>query len=100
MTCQTYKEDAACLVRIAITQGKPAKITNKMGRKARKPTDYVWTPEREEMLLTFWEDNAFLYNLELKDYSNLEKKRRVYNEFAEKMGTTGMLSNYVVPEKK
>lgn len=60
-----------------------------MGRKAKKPTDYVWTVEREDLLLEFWEKNECLYNLEAKDYANVHKKRRLYGEFAAKMGTTG-----------
>lgn len=61
-----------------------------MGRKAKNPTNFDWTPEREEKLLMFWEENAFLYNLELKDYSKVDKKQRLYEQFAAEMGTTGM----------
>lgn len=64
-----------------------------MGRKAKQPTDYEWSGEREEILLNWWEENELLYNMELKDYSNQIKKRRTYEEFAAKMGTTGKLSS-------
>lgn len=66
-------------------------VKKNMGRKARKPTDYVWTAEREEQLLNWWEENELLYNMETKDYSNQHKKRRMYEEFAAKMGATGKL---------
>lgn len=62
-----------------------------MGRKAKIPSDYVWSPEREEMLLNWWEENELLYNMELRDYSNQHKKKRTYEEFAAKMGATGKL---------
>lgn len=63
-----------------------------MGRKPKTPSDYEWTPEREQLLLEWWEKNELLYNLELKDYSNQQKKRSAYEAFAKKMGATSKLN--------
>lgn len=92
ITYWTYQEDAATSCLHTPNQKTLCIIVDKMGRKPKQPTDYEWTPEREEMLLNFWEKNAFLYNLELRDYSNQDKKRRTYEEFAAKMGATGELA--------
>lgn len=60
----------------------------RMGRKPKSIT-YEWTEEKEEMLISFWEENEFLYNLACKDYKNQDKKQRAYETIASKIGTTG-----------
>lgn len=61
-----------------------------MGRKPKSPSEYRWTVEKEKVL-TWWEEHELLYNLEVKDYSNQQKKRRIFEEIAAEMGATGNL---------
>lgn len=70
----------------------------KMGRKP-KTVAYDWTEEKEEMLISFWESNDFLYNLANKNYKNQQKKDKAYEEIAAKIGTTGKLGYNIGPCK-
>lgn len=58
-----------------------------MGRKGS--SKFNWTDESEDKLIAMWEANEFLYNMEMKDYANIDKKRRVLEEFAAEIGATG-----------
>lgn len=70
-----------------------------MGRKPKVPTTYQWTPRTEEELIEWWEANGFLYNLELKEYSDIQKKNRTYEAFAKKMGCTGEIVQTITAMK-
>lgn len=54
-----------------------------------KAVGYDWTDEKEEQLISQWEENEFLYNMECKDYKNQQKKEMAYENMGKKIGTTG-----------
>lgn len=59
-----------------------------MGRKPKAET-YDWTEEQEEMLISWWERNDFLYDLQSKSYKDQNKKKQAYEAIAAEIGTTG-----------
>lgn len=59
-----------------------------MGRRPKIST-YEWTNEKEEMLVAFWEEHEYLYNMECCDYRDSGKKQRAVEAIAAKIGTTG-----------
>lgn len=59
-----------------------------MGRKPKAST-YDWTNEKEETLISFWEEHEYLYNLQCRDYKDAGKKQRALEAIAQKIGTTG-----------
>lgn len=68
-----------------------------MGRKP-KSTSYDWTEEKEEMLISWWEETEYLYNLKCKEYKDQAKKQRAYEDIAVKIGTTGKAQHlYMLP---
>lgn len=55
---------------------------------SKTPPPIVWTNEMEDELISLYEGEEFLYNLEKRDYANQDKRRRTYEHFGRILGVT------------
>ena len=48
-----------------------------------------WTSEREDILISMWEERACLYDVSSKDFRNRDRKRQAWAEIAQYFKTSG-----------
>ena len=65
-------------------------LTSQVAGKKRKPRKKprLFKVEQEDEMLEFLTDNPMLWNLKLTDYRRKDKKERIWEEQAQKMGKT------------
>lgn len=54
-------------------------------------SEYRWTEERVEELISLFEERPCLYNTKAKDYFNRDKKKKALDEIAAVLGATSKL---------
>jgi hypothetical protein len=60
--------------------------TEKCGQYPSKNMPFVWSEEREELLIEMWKDRENLYNVNLPSYHNKHSKQKSLEEIMNALG--------------